>query len=781
MAVQRQQNFLGQQRVDVPHLRSLESSICADFDVLAGRILAGRSPLVSQGFVMVTTGVGQADQLQLIVADSVLIHHEASESGSIFHVPADRAVETLSATVSTRVEGSFTPNQVNYVGVDLVRSTDQSTNDLAMFIDTTSLTETPREVPMARTLDYVIIISTTDFSSNPNIAPIAKVTTGSNNAVVSVEDARNIAWRLGMGGAVPNVQNAFPWPAGRNETSNADGFTGGDKAITSFKGWADAVMTRLWEQGGGEFWYSQTADRNVKIVRSGAVFTSTGEHFEWDGTHLHWKGLVAVFDNSATSSCVINNQVTDSSGLTNLADGECLFVDLDRAGGGTLTALKTTLADMGSPTVPGSRWVFAWRYGANIYTRDHGWAVGSSFKIATVAQTGTVRLSASDDGTGGALAPRVATCDSDDGYVIGAGLTRGHSGFSSDFFAGAGDIKLGGWDNDHSINASTIRSQDSFTIYGVQDTLADARATLEIANLDSNVAKADNQIARFMARNEGSGDTEYSVTVDSNGAIGFRNVFSTPVVRDAGGVDKIKSKLYFTPGDASFPQPTIKYADGNAHPVAMNGGNTRARWEANALNRSPTLVGSVFEDFVGEGGTGLISPSGAGTAVYSTTERGGVLRLSTTASNLDAVSWQPSPDGTILPIHVAAPRTEPWDLVFRARLHQALSASHDTWMGLSGSGFDGLVFGATTLGFMNSAAMVVPTSWTPDTSWHVFRCSFDGTTIRVYVDNVLVLTDTSSVSTLGLNEGNLFVGLFNNTGVANNVSIDKAFCAFSNP
>ncbi len=34
----RQQNWLGQQRVDAPHLRSLESSAAADFDVLAGLI-----------------------------------------------------------------------------------------------------------------------------------------------------------------------------------------------------------------------------------------------------------------------------------------------------------------------------------------------------------------------------------------------------------------------------------------------------------------------------------------------------------------------------------------------------------------------------------------------------------------------------------------------------------------------------------------------------------------------------------------------------------------------
>ncbi len=780
MAVQRQQNFLGQQRVDVPHLRSVESSICADFDVLAGRILAGRSPLVSQGFVVVTTGVGQADQLQLIVADSILIHHEASESGSIFHVPADRAVETLSATISTRVSGSFVPNQVNYVGVDLRRTTDQSTNDLAMFIDTTSLTETPREVPMARTLDYVIVITTTDFSSNPNLAPIAKVTTGANNAVLSIEDARNIAWRLGAGGAVPNTQNAFPWPAGRNEGGNADGFTGGDKAITCFKEWADAVMSRMWEQAGGEYWYSPTADRNVKIVRTGTAFASTGENFEWDGTNLHWKGLVAVFDNSTAHANIISDQLTDSAGLTDLADGECIYVDFVRTAATTLTAVKGTLSQMGAPTVPGSRWVIAWRYGANVYTRDHGWAVGSSFKIATVLQCGTVCLSASDSGPGGDVAPRVTTCNSDTSFAraYAGGMTRGAA--VEDFFAGAGSIDIGGQDNDHSVNVGVSRSQDSFTVYGPQITLADDRATVEFTNTANSVANADNQIMRLLSHNESTGIDELAVTVDSNGALGFRNILNTVVVRDAGGADKIKSKLYFKSGDASYPQPNVKYADGYEHPVAMNGGHTRTRWEANALNIDTALTGSYFNDFCGDAPTGKLATTGTASSAPSSTHRGGVLSL-TAAVGGGSITWSGSPDETTVFYQIANPATESWDFSFRAKFDQGLTAASFHIMGWTSG--DRLHFNSAGLNFRNNAGSVYLTSWTPDTNWHVFRCAYRPSvgTIRIWVDGVSVYNSADPVAGLNTNPAYLIAMVSNIAGTAQIMHLDKAFCAFGEP
>ena len=82
MAVQRQANLLGQQRVDIPHLRSIESAMCGDFDMLAGNLLAGKNPLVIRGFNINFVGAigAQASALTLVVANAALIHFNASGS-----------------------------------------------------------------------------------------------------------------------------------------------------------------------------------------------------------------------------------------------------------------------------------------------------------------------------------------------------------------------------------------------------------------------------------------------------------------------------------------------------------------------------------------------------------------------------------------------------------------------------------------------------------------------------------------------------------------------------
>lgn len=397
MAVLRQFNALGQERLDVPHVRSIESAICADFDVLVGLAMCGARSYIVQGFKIAIPGAigAAASGLQVVVADSVIFHYNASESGTIFNVPTGRAVERLSPT-NAKVSGSFTANTTNYVGVDLRRSADDTTSDTAQFLDADTIQESPKTVPLGRTLDYVFLISTTDFTTTPSVAALAKVVTDTSNNVTSVEDARESLFRLGRGGSVPNNTYAYPWADGRIENSSGEVFTGGDKAITSLKDWMDATMTRLWEIGGGERWYSSVADRNVRLVRSGSAFTN-GEYFEWTGTNLHWKGLKFLFPNSTGWYNVVADQTSNSAGLTDLADGECLYVDVDysanRTGGTALVAVKGVTQTLGSPTSPGTRFIIAWRTGSTLFARDAYFPVGAQSSVATVTSVGVVLLS----------------------------------------------------------------------------------------------------------------------------------------------------------------------------------------------------------------------------------------------------------------------------------------------------------------------------------------------------------------------------------------------------
>lgn len=431
--VTRQANLLGQMRLDAPHIRAMESSVAADFDTLAGQMMSGKQALVLKGMNVITTGAigAQAALLQLNVPDALIMHYGATEAGTIFWVPSTRAIEVLN-NVNPRLQGSFTASQTNYIGLDMSRTADASTTDNVQFLDAGTLGETGKSVPLARTLDYRIVISTSSFSSQPTILPIAKVVTDTLNNVVSIQDARHMMFRLASGGDFPDIQGAYTWPGTRSENTSGDVFTGGDKVLDSLKTWMDAAMTRMWDIGGGEYWYSATADRNVNMVWVGATFTN-GENFEWDGTNLHWKGLRFLFDNSTGYYNDVSNQTGDSAGLTNLADGDCIYVDLDRTQNATgLLAAKAVLTNLGSSAVPGARQVIAWRVGSVVYSRFWRYPVGTTFIPATTTSTGVLKISRDYAGAvvGGLSALNSPVAISDRGGTITCVAGTNHTGLT---------------------------------------------------------------------------------------------------------------------------------------------------------------------------------------------------------------------------------------------------------------------------------------------------------------------------------------------------------------
>lgn len=427
MSISRTPLWRGQQRVDVPHLRAAESGILADFDLLGGKILAGDTALVVRGFAIEASGAVGADAETLVLntADSAIIHPLASEPGSLFRTADDAGLETLSAS-NSRVDGSFTASSVNFVGIDLVRTEDDDTVDTVMFIDSVAAQETAQRVALARTLDYRIVISTVDFSSTPHVCPIAKVTTGASNQVTALEDARQMFFRLGAGGTSPDQYSSFPWADGRIEglASTALAFTGGDKIISSEKDWKDAVMTRLWEVGGGQHWYSASSDRELKVVYGPDVLDN-GDNYKWTlgSETLEWSDVVVVFANSTGTL----NEIVD--GDETLEDGECLYVDIDRSqdltGGDGLIPAKASWDTLGSPSTPGTRFVLAWRVGDFVYARDKDYEVGRSFVPATETNLGIVQLTYA---AGGHPVPLVAAQDAN-GRIHNTATANNAAGF----------------------------------------------------------------------------------------------------------------------------------------------------------------------------------------------------------------------------------------------------------------------------------------------------------------------------------------------------------------
>lgn len=422
MSVLRKLNVLPQLRVDAPHLRMIESAVAGDFDTVVGKMMAGGKPFVIRGFTLTGTSVGSAaNQMTLVTADSIAVNLNASESGSFLWIPANRPNETLDSATNGKVTGSFASGVTNYVGIDFKRSPDASTTDLAKFLDADSLssvkTESTRSIPLGLTLDYRIVISTVPFSSTPNIIPIAKVVTNVNNAISTIIDARPMMYRLATGGDFPNSENVYSWPFNRAENSSSNLFSGGDKNIASEKDWRDAIMSRIWELGGGENWYSPTADRNVRMVYEPGVVFSNGQNFEGVANNLHWRGLSILFDNANSPGVYYNeiaDQLVDSAGLTDLAPGECIYADIDRTqnliGVAAIVAQKAVMQTLGSPVVPGSRYIIAWRTSDagnfTIWTRDGSYPVDFTFQPATPTSLGAVELNATPGSVG---TPKVVT------------------------------------------------------------------------------------------------------------------------------------------------------------------------------------------------------------------------------------------------------------------------------------------------------------------------------------------------------------------------------------
>jgi hypothetical protein len=343
MAVRRRQNWVSQQRVDVPHIRSLESAASNDFDELLKGFVTGSSGLILRGFEINMTGAigGAAAGLQLIVADGCIFHTTSNESGTFYVVPSSTSPEVMNSTINTRVSGAFTPNAVNYVGIEYERIIDDTTSDQIYIWDPTNKNEVTKTVPLAKILRYKIVITTSVWAAN--VLPIAKVTTDVAGNVVDVTDQRAMLFRLGSAGySNPNPAYVYPWTnqsEGRSEnpptsTSNSlNPFHGGDKMIFNLKEWMDAIMSSFKEIKGTTYWYSENSGGSLVGLRAdlgNLVFTGKGNisHDATTAGKINWsQDIYLKFIGSRLSYKIAAN--TSSSDIV-LADDQVAYFKLIR-------------------------------------------------------------------------------------------------------------------------------------------------------------------------------------------------------------------------------------------------------------------------------------------------------------------------------------------------------------------------------------------------------------------------------------------------------------------
>jgi len=297
MSVKESRNWLSNQQVTIPDVKALDSSVMYDFASLLKCFQDG-TPYILRGFKIPFTSIKSS--LELVTSDSIVWMPDQS-AGAYLKVDAGTPNESLLSS-NTKVIGSLADGAINYVSLRFNRAADASTSDVVNQWDQDSSSEFTVTAPRGLVLGYEIVINQTDFGTN---APIAKITINSSGLVTSIENCKQGLFRLGTGGANPDINYSSPIidTAQNNLTatsvSDPDPFSGGDWDIDNFKSWMNVVMSLFKKISGSSNWLAQTpvSDLNLLNVFNDAaanVITGQGKFQQGAAGQLSWTSDVYI-------------------------------------------------------------------------------------------------------------------------------------------------------------------------------------------------------------------------------------------------------------------------------------------------------------------------------------------------------------------------------------------------------------------------------------------------------------------------------------------------------
>lgn len=276
------------ERLDLPDLLSIDSYSAGDWKYFLKGLVGDTKPFILKGFDVIDpeNAIGE-ESCSVRVADSV-VFYPSSNAGSFFHGLEDGNEKSLPLVPELR------KNAVNYVY--LTFSTYNASPDTRAFWDPDKDGgiggEFTQDVNTQSVLQVQINVSTGSFPANT--IPIAKITVGSLT-ITSIEDARDMMFRLGSGGLNPNPFNTYAWRSypesqfQRKEPPTAiiqggvNPFQGADKNIQTLKEWMDAIMSKLRELGGTTYWYDDTS--SYSLISN--FLDSVGTTFKSKGIWIH--------------------------------------------------------------------------------------------------------------------------------------------------------------------------------------------------------------------------------------------------------------------------------------------------------------------------------------------------------------------------------------------------------------------------------------------------------------------------------------------------------------
>ena len=338
MAVLGRLLFNSSERLDLADLLSQDSYTAGDFKYLI-KSFVGDSPCVLKGFDIIEPVAGQlVSTCQIQIANSI-VYFPSSNAGSFFCGLPEGNDLSLPLIPELRV------NATNYIYATF--STIDTAPDSRAFWDPDKNDGAGGEFNLEINTESVlnIVIGTSVSTFPDNTIAIAKIVTDSIGMIKSIEDCRQMMFRLGTGGTTPNPSANFSFrnlpviensDYSREETpiiastaSSPNPFQGGDKNIYSLKEWMDAVMTKIKELSGAPYWYAQ----NTNLSLASTFLDTAGSTLKSKGT---WEHDATIAGKVTWTADIVYKSLMDPrdliirQGNTTLANEQVAFIELLR-------------------------------------------------------------------------------------------------------------------------------------------------------------------------------------------------------------------------------------------------------------------------------------------------------------------------------------------------------------------------------------------------------------------------------------------------------------------
>lgn len=323
------------ERLDLPDFLSIDSYTQGDFKYLMKSFVGSDRPYILKGFEVIDPGNSIGTQnIAVSIADSVVYYPE-SKAGPFFYGLEEGNPKAAPLIPELR------KNSTNYVY--LVLTTFDSAKDTRAFWDPDKEGgaggEFTQDVNTESTLTVDINVSVSTFPENT--IPICKVKVGTN-FIESIEDCRDMMFRLASGGISPNPLSKYSFKeepvasyarlepnTNMTNSLDANAFKGGDKNINTLKEWMDVVMTKLLELGGTTFWYEDASSYSLVNIFKDALATSIRSKGTWQNSDIT-PGLLTWTEDIVIQSMTDKKDIVIRAGNKTLENNQIMFIKQER-------------------------------------------------------------------------------------------------------------------------------------------------------------------------------------------------------------------------------------------------------------------------------------------------------------------------------------------------------------------------------------------------------------------------------------------------------------------